>query len=64
MRRDMGDAAKKLMLTLGSNVRGAVDAVSDLGVTNWTMECLRCDVVQLVSESLMRGRGTAPTRST
>ncbi|TVU48728.1 hypothetical protein EJB05_03282 [Eragrostis curvula] len=44
MRRDMGDAAKKLMLTLGSNVEEQWMLSVNLGVTNWTMECLRSGV--------------------
>jgi hypothetical protein len=41
VRDDMGDAAKRLMLTLGSNVEGQWMRSVDLGVTNWTVECFR-----------------------
>ncbi|GJN24961.1 hypothetical protein PR202_gb12740 [Eleusine coracana subsp. coracana] len=39
--KDMGDAAKKLMLALGSDIEEQWMRSLNLGITNWTMECLR-----------------------
>ncbi|GJN09866.1 hypothetical protein PR202_ga27912 [Eleusine coracana subsp. coracana] len=41
MCKDMGDAAKKLMLALGSNIEEQWVRSVNLGITNWTVECLR-----------------------
>lgn len=41
MHKEMRDAAKKLMLALGSNLEEQWMRSLNLGVTNWTMEALR-----------------------